>query len=536
MDACDLSDNLLFDGFLFDRRSDRLFRVDQLGIAEPVPLGCRSLRLLGLLLERQGELVSKDAIMKAVWPGRVVEEANLNVQISKLRHMLDLGREHGSCIQTVSGYGYRFVAGVSRTEAATRSRSPTIPQNDTTLRPRLSIVVLPFANLSGDHEQQYFADGIAADLATDLSRIEDMFVISRNTAFTYRNNAIDTKQIGRELGVRYVLEGSVRRLSDHIRVNAQLINAETDAQLWAERFDGEVGDMFDLQNEITSRIAVALNLELVVAETQRPTNDPDALDYILRGRAAILSKPAAPANRKAAISLFEHALALDPRSTGAQSWLATALMHSQPDENSDLAVSDISRAETLSGQAVTSSPKSSTAHYARGQVLRARQRLEDAMAEYDTVIALNRNWVAAMGELGWCKLVTGSAGEAIRLHQQAIRLSPRDPLIGIWYGQVGLSYLLQSRIDDAILWLEKGRLANPEAPSLHSRLASAYALNGELDRAEAELDETRKTGVDTRYSSIGRLRATVAFLKPRIRDAIESTYFAGLRMAGIPEE
>jgi tetratricopeptide (TPR) repeat protein len=156
--------------------------------------------------------------------------------------------------------------------------------------------------------------------------------------------------------------------------------------------------------------------------------------------------------------------------------------------------------------------------------------------EFDTVTALNRNWVAAMGELGWCKLLTGSADEAIRLHQQAIRLSPRDPLIGIWYGRVGLAYLLQSRIDEAILWLEKGHIADPGLQCVHSRLAAAYALNGELDRAAVGLEEMRNTDDDTRYSSIARLRAAVAFLKPAIRDAIESTYFAGLRTARVPKE
>ena len=153
--------------------------------------------------------------------------------------------------------------------------------------PRLSIVVLPFANLSDDPEQQYFADGITEDLTTDLSRIADMLVISRNTAFTYRDKPINAKQIGRELGVRYVLEGSVQRSGNQVRINAQLIDAETDAHLWAERFDRDIGDLFALQNEITGRIAIALNLELIAAEAARPTEHPDALDYILRGRAAV---------------------------------------------------------------------------------------------------------------------------------------------------------------------------------------------------------------------------------------------------------
>jgi TolB-like protein len=152
--------------------------------------------------------------------------------------------------------------------------------------PRLSIVVLPFANLSNDPDQQYFSDGITDDLTTDLSRMTDMFVISRNTAFTYRNKPVDTKQIGRELGVRYVLEGSVRRSGNQLRINAQLIDAETDAHLWAERFDGDTSDLFALQDEIASQIAVALDLELIAAEAARATEHPHALDYILEGRAA----------------------------------------------------------------------------------------------------------------------------------------------------------------------------------------------------------------------------------------------------------
>jgi len=177
--------------------------------------------------------------------------------------------------------------------------------------PRLSIVVLPFANLSNDPEQQYFADGITEDVTTDLSRLAHMLVISRNTAFTYRNKPVDTKQIGRELGVRYVLEGSVQRSGNRVRVTAQLIDAATDTHLWAERLDRDTGDLFALQNEITSRIANTLHLELIAAEAARPTDHPDAVDYILRGRAALF-KPDSRDSYAEAISLFEQALSLDP--------------------------------------------------------------------------------------------------------------------------------------------------------------------------------------------------------------------------------
>jgi adenylate cyclase len=401
--------------------------------------------------------------------------------------------------------------------------------------PRLSIVVLPFANLSDDREQQYFADGITEDLTTDLSRMTGMFVISRNTAFTYRNKPIDTKQIGRELSVRYVLEGSVRRSGNQLRVSAQLIDAGTDAHLWAERFDRDTGDLFVLQNEITSRIASALNLELIAREAARPTEHLDALDYILRGRAAV-ANPSNPDKYAEAIGLFERALALDPRSVEAQSFLASALMARVLDGMTSSAAADIARAEGLVGQALVASPRSPLAHLAKGQVLRAQQRFEEAIAEYETAIASNRNWVGALNGLGWCKLFAGSLGGVIPLAEQAIRLSPRDPLIHLFYSEIGLVHLVQSRTGEAIVWLEKARSANPEHPGPHACLASAYALRGETERAAAELAEAGRRVADGRYSSIARLKAARYFWVPKTRALFETAFFAGLRRAGMPEE
>jgi adenylate cyclase len=402
--------------------------------------------------------------------------------------------------------------------------------------PRLSIVVLPFANLSNDPEQQYFADGVTEDLTTDLSRIADMFVISRNTSFTYRNKPVNAKQIGRELCVRYVLEGSVQRSGNQLRVTAQLIDAETDAHLWAERFDRDMGDLFELQNEITGRIAVALNAELIGAEAARPTANPDALDYILRGRAA-LAKPLSPNNFAEMISLFERALVLDPQSVVAQSYLAAVLTGRAMNGMGDSAAADIKRAEGIAAQALAASPRSPLAHFAKGMVLRAQNRYEEAIPEYETAIAFNRNWPLAITSLGWCKFLTGSIDEAIPLHEQAIRLSPRDILIGFWYRRIGVVHLLQSRTDEAIIWLEKARSANPAlAAPVHAELASAYALKGESERAAAELAEARRLTRDDRYSSIARVQAVGYFGVPKIRALYEATYFAGLRKAGLPEE
>jgi TolB-like protein/Tfp pilus assembly protein PilF len=401
--------------------------------------------------------------------------------------------------------------------------------------PRLSIVVLPFTNLSDDREQQYFADGITEDLTADLSRLANMLVISRNTAFTYRNTPIDTKQIGRELGVRYVLEGSVRRSDNQVRVSAQLIDAQTDAHLWADRFDRDTNDLFVLQSEITGRLANALGVELIAAEAARPTGHPDALDCILRGRAARL-KPKSRNVYAEAISLFEHALALDPRSVEAQSLLADALANRVKAGMTDSATTDIARAEALVEQALAASPRRATVHFAKGEILDAQQRFEEAIPEYEMAIAFNRNWADATSSLGHCKLLTGSIEEAIPLMEQAIRLSPRDPNIALMYFRIGEVHLLQSHVGEAIPWLEKARSAMPTIAWHHSYLASAHALKGETERAAAELAEARRLRGECSYSSIARLKAGGQFGVPKIRALFEATYFAGLRKAGMPDE
>jgi adenylate cyclase len=402
--------------------------------------------------------------------------------------------------------------------------------------PRLSIVVLPFANLSNDPDQQYFADGITEDLTTDLSRIGGMFVISRNSAFTYKNKPINAKQIGRELGVRYVLEGSVQRLDKHVRVNAQLINAETDAHLWAERFDRDIGDLLALQNEITGRIAVALNVEVLAAEVARATeHNPGAFDYILQGRAALAQPPGLDSYGEA-INSFEHALALDPQSVEAKGWLANALVGRVLDLHPISSWSDLKRAEALANQALAGSPGSTPAHLAKGQLLRVEGRCDEAIPEFEMVIASNRNSPGALFALGECKLLTGSIDEAIPLEEQAIRLGPRDPYVFNRYLVIGKVHLLQSRVEEGIVWLEKARIGSPGSPWPYLWLASAYALKGETDRAAAELGEARKLLGEGSFPSIVQMKAHGYWGVPKIDALFEATYFAGLRKAGLPEE
>jgi TolB-like protein/Flp pilus assembly protein TadD len=530
MEALANSEILLFEEFRLERRG--LFWQDEQGVFVPVAIGSRGLDLLRVLIAGRGDLVSKNEIVAAVWPDTVVEDNNLSVQIAALRRILDHGRARAGCIQTIAGRGYRFVAEVRRAPDAGFGAAAV---SEVGLRPHLSIVVLPFTNLTNDPDQEYFADSISDDLTTDLSRISGSFVIARSTAFTYKGKPVDAKQAGSELGVRYVLEGSVRRSGNRVRVNAQLIDADTDAHLWAARFDHGAEDLFALQDEITSRVAIELNLELIGAESARASDHPAALDYILRGRAA-LSKSASRESYGEAIGFFERALALDPRSADVQSWLAVALEGRVIDFMTDAAAADIARADGLIARALAASPRLPLAHFAKAQLLRSRGQPGQAILEYETALASNRNWVYAMFALGQCKFLTGSIEEAVPLVERAIRLSPRDPALVNWYIWIGRVHMLQSHTDEAIVWLERARSINPGFETVHASLAAAYGLKGEIARAAAELAETRRLNVDGRYSSIARLRAARFWGVPKIRTLYEAIYFAGLRKAGIPEE
>jgi TolB-like protein/DNA-binding winged helix-turn-helix (wHTH) protein len=582
----DLDDLFLFRGFVLDRRVGGLFRRDENGALTPVPIGARALDVLGALVERAGEPVTRDEIIAAVWPVTVVEDNNLNMQIAALRRALD-GGITTSCIQTIPRRGYRFIAPVVRerrpTPPVAQPSKPREPDRDdhspdppdpkprpryqvrrpviwvaamlmliagatatwqarsrwlpgTSAVPRLSIVVLPFANLAADPAQQYFADGITEDLTTDLSRIADMLVISRDTAFTYKGEPVSTKRIRGELGVRYMLEGSVQRSDNQVRINTQLVDTDTDTNLWSELFDRNIADLLAVQSEITGRIAIALNLKLIASEATRPTEHPDALDHIFRGRAAIY-RPASRQNFAEAIAEYEQALVLDPHSVEAQSRLAGALASRLLDGMSDTTASDTERADHLIEQALAEAPGSPLAHFAKGQFLRAQHRCEAAILEYETVLAANRNVLAAIGNIGRCKIYLGLLDDGVALEEQAIRLSPHDPFLGIWYFRIGQARLLQSRVDEAINWLEKAHNENSAYPFVRGWLAAGYGLKGDLPRAAAELADARKLSGNGSPTSIFAARTTSAGdFAPGTQALLETTYLAGLRQAGVPEE
>ena len=492
MEGFGSADILLFEGFRLDRRGGILYRLDQ-AVAAPVVLGSRALSLLGLLAGRQGEVLSKDAIMRAVWPGRVVEEANLNVQISKLRHILDHHREEGSCIQTLPGRGYSFVAPVTQPDADAPAAVSPSPHSGALSRPRLSLVVLPFENLGDDRKQQYFADGITDDLTTDLSRLREMFVISRTTAFTYRNKPIDIKQIGHELGVRYVLEGTVRRSADQVRLNVQLIDAEADTHLWAERFDRHVSDLFALQDEITTAIAGAIEPELLKSERNRiarqSRQSEGAYEFYQRGlwhHYRYCKEDGIEAQ-----TFFRRALEMDSEYPQATAFLAIALCSAAYLGWVDDVERNFEEAYELAERAVSLDACYPVAHFALGLACMWTHRCERAVLAFHAAINLNPCYAAAHVLLGQMYLYRGQSKEALALVEKGIRFSPKDPRLFIWLQALaGVHYQLQNYAEAIDAGRRSWTLYRNWPVGLRYVVASLAQL-GRTDEAQTTLDDLR---------------------------------------------
>ena len=360
--------------------------------------------------------------------------------------------------------------------------------------PRLSIVVLPFTNLSGDPTQDYFADGITEDLTTDLSRLAGSLVISRNTAFTYKGKVADARQIGRELGVRYVLEGSVRRAGRSVRINAQLVDAGTGGQLWAEQIDADQGTLTASQDNfgVASRLARALSVELVNVEGRRaPRANPDAVDLAMRGWSLLHAGP----NREdvqSAVTLFEAALRIDPDNVQANVGLAQALIHIfrsrwEPDRARVLA-----RADEAATRATAVAPDHAQAQSVKAEILGLQRRSDEALATYDRAIALDRNLTTAHVGRARHLIVSGRAADAVGSVERAIRLSPRDPDLYLWYYVVCHAHTHLGRDAMTIEWCLKSVATGKVFWHVWVDLASAYTWRGQTAEAAAAVAEILK--------------------------------------------
>lgn len=419
-----------------------------------------------------------------------------------------------------------------------RGPSPvdTLPAAATSV-PRLSIIVLPFENLSHDPDQDYFAEAITEDLTTDLSRIAGSFVIARNTAFTYKGIPVDVKQLGRDLGIHYALEGSVRRIGDQVQVNVQLIDAVTGAHVWADRFETDRRNLAEAQIEITGRLARTLNLELVQAigrqiDQEHPVN-PDAQDLVMRGWALYQRAPAA-SSREDAKQAFERALQIDPTSYDAKLGIASVLVIGLAN-GSDHPEADEAEAGKILNELLVRDPNRSQLHATMALLRRVQNRLPESRLEWQRAIQLDPNNAAAYGQLGVTLIYLGDPAAAIPLEEKRIRLNPDDPNIALAYWSLGLAHLLQDHVGEAIDWLTKARAANPRIYYIDLDLAAALALHGDLDGAHEALAESLKLKPD--INSMSRQRARWAYTNnPAYRALAEKTVDSGLRKAGMPEE
>jgi adenylate cyclase len=418
--------------------------------------------------------------------------------------------------------------------AATQLKSSAANAIAGATSPRLSVVVLPFTNLSNDPEQEYFVDAITDDLTTDLSRISDSFVIARNTAFGYKGKVVDAKQIARELGVRYVLEGSVRRLGEQVQVNAQLIDGETGAHVWADRFETDRRDLAEAQSQITGRLARTLHLELVRdaarrIEQERSIN-PDARDLAMRGWAWWYG-PRSQAALREAQRAFERSLEIDPRSVDAKIGLGLILSNIIDNGFSSSVEDDQRRAEHLLLEAIGEDPNQSMAHAAMGFLRRIEGRDAEAQTELETAVALDRNNSWAIRHLGITFMLTGRPGPCIPYVEKALKLNPRDSFA---YMNLGKCYLLLGQLDEALPLLRKAAAMNPGLWMVHLKLAGALGLNGELQEARAELAQLVK--LKPEFNSVARIRAWEPYKNPQFTILHDRTLIQGLRNAGFPEE
>ena len=412
--------------------------------------------------------------------------------------------------------------------AQAKSAAP-LPQ---TSAPRLSIVVLPFANIGGDPEQEYFVDGVTESLTTDLSRIGGSFVIGRNTAFTYKGKHVDLKQIGRELGVRYVLEGSVQRGGNRFRVNVQLIDAETGNHLWAERFDKPVADLFDMQDEIVARLANQLGTQLIEAEARRAQRAPlpDSMDLYFQGRASV-NKGSTPQNMARARGFYERSLALDAGNIGALVGTAGVDLISVSLFLTDDRAAHLTAAEAALTRVLSLAPNNASAHFHMGWCLIVANRAAEGITKCEHALALDRNLATAHAMIGLAKYFTGRAEEAESHVLEALRLSPRDTSAYAWMLNAGFAKLSLGRDQEAAVWLLRSIDANRNHPTSHFFLAAAQAHLGRMSEAQAAV----QAGLALNPTfTIRRFRAG-AFSDNPTHLAQRERIYDGMRKAGVPE-
>jgi TolB-like protein/Tfp pilus assembly protein PilF len=513
---------LAFGPFRLDVGSGILFR----GV-EPTPLGRRAVALLAVLVERAGAPISKEALIEAAWPAQAVEDSNLTVQIATIRRTLEGPAGGAAWIETLPRRGYRYVGPAVATEDSSLTASAPVPAT-LALPNKPSVAVLPFSNLSGDSEQDYLADGMVDDIITGLARINWLFVIARNSTFTYKGRAVDVKQVGRELGVRYVLEGSIRKAGGSVRVTAQMIDALTGAHVWADRYDRSSDDIFALQDEIALSAVGAIapsvrRAEIDRVKRKRP-DSLDAYDLVLRAQPDVDS--GMPAQVTRALVLLEQALALEPdyalaHGNAAMCQHCLFLRSGLQEVNRAASVrharfaiihgQDDALALTLAGFSVGMDGHDRAAAFTA---------LEAALA-----ISPSSALTYILGSviLGW----GGEAERAIEWSERGMRLSPFDSWAFAAFDAQAMSHFLRGRYEEACRAAHRSVQANPAHSITYVQLAGALAKLGRLEEAKAAATRVLELHPTFRYSR--------QFAGVNCAPALATSLGEALRIAGLPE-
>lgn len=501
---------------------------------EVVAVGPQVFDLLTHLVRNHERVVTKDELLETVWHGRIVSESTLSSHINAARRAIGDSGEEQRMIRTIARKGFRFVGDVKKApateeslaEQALEDSEPSLP-----LPTKPSLAVLAFDNISGDPEQGYFSDGITEDIITALSRVKLFFVIARNSSFAYKGRSIDVKQVARELGVRYVLEGSVRKAGDRMRITGQLIQAETGMHIWADRFDGDASDVFDLQDRVVTSVVAAIEPSLRLAEIDRasrkPTEKLDAYDWYLRALPHFYTLTREGVDE--AMELLGRAIAIDPRFALAKALAARCYAWRNPQGWATDPEAEKATAIRLGREALRDGGDDPSVLWMIGFALwQLRVDLDGAIELYDRSLALNANCPQAHSLRGWALATAGRIDEATTSLAQALRLSPFDPEAFFTMSALGWTHLMARRFDEAIKWTSR---ALRERPAFGPALRFHAAALVELGRpAEARDTVVRLLQLEPGLT-ISNLRQRAPIFDAKLMDA----FLNALHQAGLPE-
>jgi TolB-like protein len=491
--------------------------------------------LLVHLVENRERVVSKDDLIASVWGGRIVSDSTLTTRINAVRRVVGDSGGKQKLIRTIARKGLRFIGAVhihpegqgvrtpGRTAEDLRERSPfALPLTD-----RPAIAVLPFTNMTGDPGQEYFSDGISEDIITALSKLRWFFVIARNSSFIYKGKSVHMKQVAEELGVGYVVEGSVRRSGDRVRITAQLNDAATGSHLWAERYDRELADVFAVQDEITQAIVAAIEPQLHTAENfrayRKPPDSLDAWELVMRALSHFWR--VTRQDNVIAQALLEKAVAIDVNYGRALGLLGTSHSFCAHMGWEDIAaVAPVAERAALA--AIAADSEDPWAHLALGCVHLYVRRFDESLAAFETALRLNPSFSLAQGYYGLTLSYCGRWEEGASAAARALRLSPRDPFSAIYYGIAGYAQFVGRHYDEAMRLARQGIRQLPDFVGAHRVLTAAAAMAGEGDTAKAALLELRRVQPNI---SLGWIAGQI----PTKQDAEREHYLEAFRRAGL---